>query len=125
MTFTPSAPHKRSRWLVLLAVVVLGTGMFATAAIASPTFNFVQDVDGANDEPGQKDLTADAAALDGSTFYTAWKWDDTSWSGSNTGDACSLFNTDHSALNRFKQRGQFWMWQSEHVCHFSTAIIRA
>ena len=93
MTFQPSAPHKRSRWLVLLAVVVLGTGMLATTA-AAVTFNFVQDVDLANDEPGQKDLTADAAAQDGSTFYTAWKWDDTSWSGNNTGDACSLFNTD-------------------------------
>ena len=52
MTFQPSAPHKRSRWLVLLAIVVLGTGMLATAAIAAPTFNFVQDVDGPNDEPG-------------------------------------------------------------------------
>lgn len=94
MTFQPSAPHKRSRWLVLLAVVMLGTGMLATTALAVPTFNFVQDVDGPNDEPGQKDLTADSAALDGSDFYTAWKWDDTSWSGGNTGDACSLFNTD-------------------------------
>jgi hypothetical protein len=61
-----------------------------------PTFSFVSDLQGANDEPGQKDLTADAAAFDSGTgdFYTAWKWDDTSWSGNNTGDACSLFDTD-------------------------------
>lgn len=95
MAFRPSSSHKRSRWLILLAVVMLGTGMLATTALAAPIFNFTQDEDGGqNDEPGQKDLTADAVALDGADFYTAWKWDDTSWSGNNTGDACSLFDTD-------------------------------
>ena len=27
-------------------------------------------------------------------FYTAWKWDDTAWSGGNTGDGCALFTND-------------------------------
>ena len=95
MTFQPSAPHKRSRWLVLLAVVMLGTGMLATTALAAPTFNFTLDEQGPNDEPGQKDLTADATAIDpaNNDYWTAWKWDATSWSGNNTGDACSLFDT--------------------------------
>lgn len=97
MTFRPSAPHKKRRWLALLAIVVLGTGMLGVGtALAAPTFTFTQDEQGANDEPGQKDLTADATAVDpaNSDYWTAWKWDDLSWSGNNTGDACSLFDTD-------------------------------
>jgi hypothetical protein len=96
VTFRASAPRKRQRWLSLIAIVALATGMLATSALAAPTFAFVQDEQGANDEPGQKDLTSDATAIDPSNndYYTAWKWDDTAWSGKNTGDACSLFDTD-------------------------------
>jgi len=88
---------------MLLAIVALGTGMIATTALAAPTFSFVQDEQGANDEPGQKDLTADATAIDpaNSDYYTAWQWDDTSWSGKNTGDACSLFDTDGDGLANY------------------------
>jgi hypothetical protein len=97
VTFQPSAPHKRRRWLSLLAIVMLATGLSATSALAAPTFNFVPDDQGANDYPGQKDLTAQASATDASApnhFYTAWKWDDTAWNGNNTGDGCSLFDTN-------------------------------
>jgi hypothetical protein len=94
VSLQPSAPHKGRRWLALFAIVILATGAFAGSALASPTFVFVEDQSGANDVPGQKDLTAQASAYDGSTFYTAWKWDDTSWSGKNTGDGCSLFDSD-------------------------------
>lgn len=98
MTFQPSAPHKRSRWLALLAIVMLASSLLVSSAIASPTFVFTPDDGGANDQPGQKDLTAQSSAFDGSTFYSAWKWDDTAWSGKNTGDACSLFDTDPNGL---------------------------
>ncbi len=84
-----------ARWLAMLAILALMTGVMATSVMAAPSFTFTPDDQGANDEPGQKDLTAQSAAFDGSTFYTAWKWDDTSWSGNNTGDACSLFDTDN------------------------------
>jgi hypothetical protein len=97
VTFRPNAPHKKRRWLAVLAVAMLGTGIVGVGTVlAAPTFNFVQDEQGANDEPGQKDLTADATAIDSVTgdYFTAWKWDDLSWSGNNTGDACSLFDTD-------------------------------
>jgi hypothetical protein len=76
------------------------TTVLATAAVADPVFVFVPDDQGANDEPGQKDLTAQSSDLDNGTFYTAWKWDDTSWNGKNTGDACSLFDTDSPGNNR-------------------------
>ncbi|MFN8467092.1 MAG: hypothetical protein U0X20_16170 [Caldilineaceae bacterium] len=54
------------------------------------------DTAGANDEPGQKDLTqfcSDDAGLP-SVLAVKWQWDQTGWSGSNTGDACALFDTD-------------------------------
>ncbi len=54
------------------------------------------DVEGANDLPGQKDLTrmcADYAALP-TTLSIDWNWDDSAWSGGNTGDGCALFDTD-------------------------------
>ncbi|HKZ20851.1 MAG TPA: hypothetical protein VJQ57_12135 [Acidimicrobiia bacterium] len=93
MTFRPSS-HRGARWLALL-VLLLVTGMLASSAVAAPVFNFDDDDQGANDEPGQKDLTAQASAVDSASpnhFFTAWKWDDTSWSGNNTGDGCSLFD---------------------------------
>ena len=93
MTFRSAARRTGPRWLAVLALLLITT-MMATSAVAVPSFTFVPDDAGANDEPGQKDLTAQASALDGSTFYTAWKWDDTAWNGKNTGDACSLFDTD-------------------------------
>jgi len=56
----------------------------------------VNDQQGANDEPGQKDLTKltiDYAGLP-TSVAVSWNWDEVSWSGSNTGDACALFDTD-------------------------------
>jgi hypothetical protein len=94
MTFQPKARNKGPRWLALFGIMMLLTGFAVAPVAAAPTFTFVEDDQGANDEPGQKDLTAQASAFDGAIFYSAWKWDDTSWSGKNTGDACSLFDTD-------------------------------
>lgn len=96
MVFRLSTRHK-GRWLAWLAVLLI-TGMLATTALAVPSFTFVADDQGENDEPGQKDLTAQSSDLDNGTFYTAWKWDDTAWKGNNTGDACSLFDTDGDGL---------------------------
>ena len=98
MAFSPAAPHKRSRWLAVLAIVMLATGLTATSVLAhTPTaadFSFTVDDQGANDYPGQKDLTAQSSLNHDTYFWTAWKWDDTAWNGNNTGDGCSLFDTD-------------------------------
>ena len=91
-----SSRRRSARWVALL-VLLLVTGLFASSAVAAPVFAFDDDDQGANDEPGQKDLTAQASAVDSSApnhFFTAWKWDDTAWSGNNTGDGCSLFDTN-------------------------------
>jgi hypothetical protein len=85
---------------VALLAILLITGMLASTSALAITFaptDFTEDDEGANDEPGQKDLTAQASKVDPNSpfhFYTAWKWDDIAWSGNNTGDGCSLFDTD-------------------------------
>jgi uncharacterized repeat protein (TIGR01451 family) len=58
------------------------------------------DVAGANDEPGQKDLTQMCADYSGLDTYIEidWNWDDTEWPGANTGDACALFDNDGDGL---------------------------
>jgi uncharacterized surface anchored protein len=75
--------------------VLLGL-TFATAAPAAAVEKCDVDTNGPNDEPGQKDLTkmcVDNAGLPAS-LHVKWQWDQISWSGANTGDACSLFDTD-------------------------------
>lgn len=97
VAFRPSAPHKGPRWLTLFVIVAIATVALASSVLATPVFSFVPDDGGPDDQPGQKDLTAQASAFDPAApnhFFTAWKWDDTSWSGGNTGDGCSLFDTD-------------------------------
>ena len=97
MTFRASAPHRKPRWLGLVAVVVVAGGLLASPVYAvdvNTITTFTQDDGLANDEPGQKDLTAQGTASSGGDFYTGWKWDDTSWSGNNTGDGCNLFDAD-------------------------------
>jgi len=56
----------------------------------------VVDENGANDEPGQKDLTQLTIDYDGlpASVFVSWNWDEISWSGANTGDGCALFDTD-------------------------------
>lgn len=88
--------------IALLAACLLIAGI-AGPVMAAPTFAFTtgqyqQDDAGADDEPGQKDLTAQAAGTSSGVFYTSWKWDDTAWSGGNTGDGCSLFDTNDDDL---------------------------
>jgi len=75
--------------------------MLAPRASAAPIT--VVDDGGADDETGQKDLsflTVDYAPSVGDIAVT-WGWDDTSWSGNNSGDACTLFDTDGDGFANF------------------------
>jgi hypothetical protein len=84
-------------------VLVIGIGASSAGALTTsspPTFTFVKDEDCsktpacADDQPGQKDLSAHAVASPtAGDLWVAWKWDVTSLSGGNTGDACALFDT--------------------------------
>ena len=99
MTLRPSAPRKGPRWLALLGVVmglsvVLGVGL-ASAAIPSG-YTVTVDEHGANDVPGQVDMTQmGLMASESPDLRIFWSWDSISaWTGSGqTGDACALFDT--------------------------------
>lgn len=99
MTFRRSAPHKKPRWLATFVVLALALGLVASTALAvtladAPTFtNTLNDQDGADDEPGQKDLNSHASASDSDGFWVRFNWDVTGISGHNTADGCSLFDT--------------------------------
>src|SRR5687768_13833806 len=89
---------------ILLALFIISAPLFAPIsaitpkAVAAP--NCTIDVQGANDEPNQKDLTqmcVDALA----SPAVSWQWDDTAWSGNNTGDACALFDNDNNGLTDY------------------------
>src|SRR6185295_16248741 len=89
------------RAALLLAVVSVGSLVVSRAAPALPVPTECQnDIDGANDQPNQKDLTRFCLAIgDGMPFdlHTKWNWDDVGgFTGSNTGEACSLFDTDNN-----------------------------
>ena len=88
---------------MLLALPVL-VAQAAPSTLPLPgqpdTFTFVNDesVPAYDDQPGQKDLSAHAVATPNvGDLYVAWKWDVTSLTGGNTGDACALFDTDADA----------------------------
>jgi hypothetical protein len=64
-------------------------------AIFTIGLQVVPDDAGPDDLSGQKDLnflTIDYGNPGSSTVITTWGWDDTAWSGNNTGDACTLFD---------------------------------
>jgi len=67
----------------------------------------INDLQGPDDEPGQKDLqqfcetfNQTCSANAGSRRFT-WNFDDSDWNGGNTGDACALFDTDGDGFANF------------------------
>jgi hypothetical protein len=108
MTLRKNAPAAKRRWLALVALVAICTGALASGVLASlslanpPTFSFVNDENGADDQPGQKDLNSQAVAVPApGDLWVSWKWDVTSLSGGNTGDACALFDTNQNSKVNF------------------------
>ncbi|MEA2296706.1 MAG: serine-aspartate repeat-containing protein [Solirubrobacteraceae bacterium] len=89
--------------LMVLAVPVLVSQAFAALSLSNPpAFTFVNDENGADDQPGQKDLSAQAVANPApGDLWVSWKWDETSLSGGNTGDACALFDTNTNSKVNF------------------------
>jgi Prealbumin-like fold domain len=89
--------------LTLLSVTVFTQAGGAVLPLTNPpAFTFVNDEQGADDQPGQKDLSAQAVANPSpGDLWVAWKWDVTSLSGGNTGDACALFDTNTNSKVNF------------------------
>jgi len=99
------ARRRRSPWLLVLPVLVLAIAAMTFAVGASAvnthpaltTFSPVVDQQGANDAPGQKDLTlqgTNTTDVANGNLWVVWNWDDTQVSGGNTMDACTLFDSD-------------------------------
>ena len=96
----PSGGTTKPRTRFVLAIVVasllaVGVAVFASTSVLAALV-CTNDTAGANDEPGQKDLTqlcVDTAGLPNSLHVT-WNWDEISVTGANTLDACSLYDTD-------------------------------
>jgi hypothetical protein len=100
MTLTTSRPHAKRRWLVLvmlataLSALAVSTALATITAIPSNFFTVI-DQQGANDQPGQVDLTQMGRDDSDSTKYKLfWSWDSISaWTGTGqTGDGCALFD---------------------------------
>ena len=86
------------RKLLLVCVLVLCFTILV-GAVSAASVTIIDDA-GPDDEPGQKDLsqmTVDFANLP-TSMPIGWQWDDTAFSGSNTGDACSLFDTNSNGF---------------------------
>jgi hypothetical protein len=91
-----------SRVALVGALMLLAIPLFASQASAAlpltpvPTFTTQNDENGKDDQPNQKDLSLQGVATPNpGDLWTMWQWDDTGLSGGNTGDACSLFDTDN------------------------------
>ena len=101
---TPVRTRGRGFTLVLSCIAI--AAMFMAVAIP-PAYAIpvtVTDDAGPDDEPGQKDLnqlTIDAAPSTGFDIEVTWNWDVISLSGANTGDACSLYDTDDDGMANF------------------------
>ena len=96
----PSGGITKSRSRFMLAIVIASLLAGAVAVLASSSvlaaLVCTNDTAGANDEPGQKDLTrlcVDNAGLP-TSLTVLWNWDEVTVSGNNTLDACALFDTD-------------------------------
>src|SRR5215216_5936925 len=93
---TRAKSNSRLTTLIVIAfLLALGVAVFTSSGVRA-ALNCVDDTAGANDEPGQKDLTqlcVDSSGLP-LTLQVTWNWDEISVSGNNTLDACSLYDTD-------------------------------
>lgn len=87
--------------ILILTAVGESSGKKARTVFTDVLTRIVDDA-GADDFPGQKDLnffTFDFSG--GNSVAITWGWDDTAWSGNNTGDACSLIDTDADGKANF------------------------
>src|SRR5437867_2305735 len=94
--------------LVTCMVFTLLFGLIGvTSTVAAYTASqCLNDQQGVDDEPQQKDLTQWCSGTttdyppggclfsNGYDFSIQWNWDDTGLPGGNTGDACALFDTN-------------------------------
>jgi hypothetical protein len=109
-------PERRRRVRLLPIAVLMAVGMVvlvsaAMGAVFPPNpfdpdvanYAITVDENGANDVPGQKDVSLQGVNVDNlpTSINVMWDWDETSITGANTLDACSLIDTDGDLLANF------------------------
>jgi hypothetical protein len=82
----------------LFCFFVLAVPLGFSTIIATPVAaqDCTVDMQGVDDEPGQKDVT-ELCVYEGESGFelmVSFNFDDTRWSGSNTGNSCILFDSD-------------------------------
>ncbi|HWT56204.1 MAG TPA: SdrD B-like domain-containing protein [Candidatus Microsaccharimonas sp.] len=83
--------------VALLAAQTAGAALpFVSNSTVHADQNCTVDTAGANDVPGQKDLTQLCVDYTNSpvSVATTWNWDDAGTQGANTMDACNLFDSN-------------------------------
>ncbi len=90
-----------------------GDSIVASMSFTDSNWQQIVDSAGANDEPGQKDLTLLSRDLDSSNpLLVNWNWDEIKMSGNNTADGCALFDTNNNGLANYALCAQ---WQGDQV----------
>jgi hypothetical protein len=85
---------------VLLVLVAAALGAAPARAVLPTPTACQNDTDGANDQPGQKDVTRYCYEV-GAGLYeliALANWDETTLTGNNTADVCFLFDNDSDGL---------------------------
>src|SRR5438046_793462 len=83
-----------------LSAVTLVFGLLAAAPVRAVCIN---DGQGPDDQPGQKDLSGlcepgPTCSSSATTLSLLWQFDDVNWTGNNTGDACALIDLNQDGL---------------------------
>src|SRR5216683_1864322 len=83
-----------------LSALTLVFGLLAAAPVRAVCIN---DGQGPDDQPGQKDLSGlgepgPTCSSSATTLSLLWQFDDVNWTGSNTGDACALIDLNQDGL---------------------------
>jgi len=89
--------NNKGAWRISTIITLLLLILVFGLVTAQGLIENIIDVDGPNDYAGQKDLTR--LYIDYTNYLTGtvdinWNWDESTLTGSNTGDACALFDTD-------------------------------
>jgi hypothetical protein len=104
------APDDSEGAIFRLTATGATSGLTATTTLTDPPVTVFDDA-GPDDQPGQKDLNYLQVDY-GPTFdptwpfpltdiAVVWGWDDIAWSGNNTGDACTLFDTNRNGFANY------------------------
>src|SRR5437899_11562958 len=96
MTNARSTTKFAGGWWLLTVPLVLG--LLAAAPLRASCIN---DEQGPDDQPGQKDLSGlcePGPTCSSSTLSLRWQFDDLTWTGRNPGDACALIDTNRDGL---------------------------